>query len=301
MLGRPHWMRNLITPKPGYAVISADITGAEDWLAAGYSGDPKLMEVYSSGADSYIEFAIVTGALPPGSKRDKSNREMERIRAQHKIAKLAVNYGVGENTLSKQLGVQPWKAGRILNAHREAYAIYWQWVDDEAVKAANRGYVITDYGWRQSTMNMNERAIMNFPQQSGCAEVLRYACNLLLDEGWGFAFSAPHHDALYLHCPIQSAEECAHMVEMAFLEAGKHVMASKTDPEFAEKFPLRIKAKITASPAHYVDADGADIWRIVCEYSKWDEFAVSKTEEKIYVENSSEARDGVPEMQGLHS
>jgi hypothetical protein len=226
---------------------------------------------------------------------------MERIRAQHKIAKLAVNYGVGENTLSKQLGVQPWKAGRILNAHREAYAIYWQWVDDEAVKAANRGYVITDYGWRQSTMNMNERAIMNFPQQSGCAEVLRYACNLLLDEGWGFAFSAPHHDALYLHCPIQSAEECAHMVEMAFLEAGKHVMASKTDPEFAEKFPLRIKAKITASPAHYLDADGADIWRIVCEYFNWDEFAVSKTEEKIYVENSSEARDGVPEMQGLHS
>ena len=301
MLGRPHWMRNLITPKPGYAVISADITGAEDWLAAGYSGDPKLMEVYSSGADSYIEFAIVTGALPPGSKRDKSNREMERIRAQHKIAKLAVNYGVGENTLSKQLGVQPWKAGRILNAHREAYAVYWQWVDDEAVKAANRGYVITDYGWRQSTMNMNERAIMNFPQQSGCAEVLRYACNLLLDEGWGFAFSAPHHDALYLHCPIQSAEECAHMVEMAFLEAGKHVMASKTDPEFAEKFPLRIMAKITASPAHYVDADGADIWRIVCEYFKWDEFAVSKTEEKIYVENSSEARDGVPEMQGLHT
>jgi hypothetical protein len=254
------------------------------------------MEVYSSGADSYIEFAVVTGALPAGSRRDKANREMERIRAQHKVAKLAVNYGVGEGTLSRQLGVPVWKAGRILNAHREAYAVYWQWVDDQAAKAKKQGYVETDYGWRQSTQNMNERQILNFPQQSGCAEVLRMACNLLLDEGWGFAFAAPHHDALYLHCPIERAEECARMVEAAFLEAGKRVMSSKTDPEFADKFPLRIKAKITASPEHYVDADGADIWSIVCQYFKWDEFAVLDQEEKIYVENPSEARDCVPAL-----
>jgi DNA polymerase-1 len=293
MLGRPHWMRMLITPKPGYAVVSADITGAEDWLAAGYSGDPNLMQVYSSGADSYIEFAIVTGALPPGSKRDKSDREMERIRAQHKIAKLAIQYGVGPETLSKQLGVPLWKAGQILAAHRSAYAVYWQWVDDQALIAANRGYVVTDFGWRESTMNMNDRAILNYPQQSGCAEVLRMACNLLLDGGWGFVFSAPHHDAVYAHCPIERAEECAHAIEAAFLEAGKIVMASATDPEFAEKLPLRIRAKITPHPEHYVDPDGADIWKIVCEYFKWDEFAVLDQEEEVHVENSSEARDGV--------
>jgi hypothetical protein len=99
-----------------------------------------------------------------------------------------------------------------------------------------------------------------------------------------------------LHCPIERAEECARIVEVAFLEAGKRVMSSKTDPEFAEKFPLRIKAKITASPEHYVDADGADIWSIVCQYFKWDEFAVLKQEEKFYVENSSEARDSVPAL-----
>ena len=296
LLGRPHWMRMLITPKPGYAVISADITGAEDWLAAGYSGDPKLMEIYSSGKDSYVEFAAITGAVPPGTVRDKSNKELEKIRAQHKIAKLAIQYGVQETTLSKQLAVPAWKAARILNAHRAAYNVYWQWVADRAQVAESRGYVATDFGWRQSTQNMNERAILNFPQQSGCAEVLRMACNLLLDEGWGYAFSAPHHDALYLHCPIERAEECARIVEAAFLEAGKRVMASKTDSEFAEKFPLRIKAKITLAPEHYVDSDGADIWKIVCEYFQWDEFAVSNEKEQIYVETPSEARDSVPAL-----
>ena len=73
-------------------------------------------------------------------------------------------------------------------------------------------------------------------------------------------------------------------------------MASKTDSEFAEKFPLRIKAKITLAPEHYVDPDGADIWKIVCEYFHWDEFAVSNVKEQIYVADASEARDGVPAL-----
>lgn len=273
MLGRPHWMRNLITPKPGYAIVSADITGAEDFLASGFSGDEKLMEIYSSGKDSYIEFAAVTGAVPADTVRDKKNRELEVIRAQHKVAKLAIQYGVQENTLSKQLGVPVWKAGRILNAHREAYSVYWKWVEDQAVLAANRGYVETDYGWRQSTMRMNDRQVLNFPQQAGCAELLRLACNLLLDEGWGYSFAAPHHDAVYLHVPIEHAERCARTVEQAFIHAGKQIMASSRDPEFAERFPLRIKAKVTPSPQHYIDDDGADIWNIVCGYFGWDDYA----------------------------
>lgn len=270
LLSRPHWLRMLMQPKPGYSIVSADITGAEDFLAAGFSGDPKLMELYSSGRDSYMEFAAVTGAVPPGTARDKSNPELEKIRAMHKVAKLAIAYGVKENTLSKQLGVPVWKAGQILNAHREAYAVYWQWVDDQAALARERGYVVTDFGWRQDIRRMNANSILNFPQQAGCAELLRLACNLLLDEGWGFAFCAPHHDALYLTVPTELAEECARAVERAFTEAGKTVMEDKHDPGFAERFQLRIKAKITSYPEHYVDPDGADIWKIVCEYFGWE-------------------------------
>lgn len=266
MLSRPHWLRNLIAPKPGYVVVSADVTGAEDWLAAGYSGDPKLMEIYSSGLDSYVEFAAVTGAVPPGTKRDKSNRDLEHIRAQHKTAKLAIQYGVQANTLSKYLGVPVWKASQILNSHREAYSVYWQWVADQAKVAEQRGFVVTDYGWRQSTQHMSERSILNYPQQSGCAELLRLACNLLLDQGWGFAMSAPHHDALYFHCPVGRAEECARAVERAFLDAGQMLMGDV----YGKPFPLRIKAKVTPYPEHYVDADGADIWKIVCQYFGWD-------------------------------
>ena len=52
LCSRPHWVRNLLAPRPGRALVACDVTGAEDWLAAGLTGDPGIMRIYSSGADS---------------------------------------------------------------------------------------------------------------------------------------------------------------------------------------------------------------------------------------------------------
>jgi len=263
MLSRPHWVRNLITPREGMALVSCDVTGAEDWLAAGFSGDPELMRIYASGVDSYMEFAAVTSAVAPGTRRDKTNRDLENIRAMHKTAKLAIQYGVGFNTLAQYLGVRTWKARQIINAHKQSYGVYWQWVEDQATLAEDRGFVETDFGWQESTQHMSKRSILNFPQQAGCAELLRCACNLLVDAGWGYTLAAPHHDALYMHCEADRAEECKEVVEQAFIEAGHIVMG-------LPQFPLRVHADITYYPDHYQDDDGQEIWDIVCRYFGWD-------------------------------
>jgi hypothetical protein len=264
LLSRPHWVRNLITPREGMALISCDVTGAEDWLAAGFSGDPELMRIYASGADSYMEFAAVTGAVAPGTQRDRANKELEIIRAQHKTAKLAIQYGVGGETLSQYLGVPLWKAQRIINFHKLGYSVYWRWVEDQAKLAKERGYVATDFGWRQSTEHMSANSVLNFPQQAGCAELLRCACNLLVEAGWGEALCAPHHDAIYLHCRAENAEICKRAVEDAFIEAGNIVMG-------VPQFPLRVHAESVFYPNHYEDHDGDEIWRILTDYFHWNE------------------------------
>jgi hypothetical protein len=136
-------------------------------------------------------------------------------------------------------------------------------VEDQAKLAEDRGFVETDFGWKESTQHMSQRSILNFPQQAGCAELLRCACNLLVDAGWGYALAAPHHDALYMHCEAERAEECKDVVEQAFIQAGHMVMGL---PEF----PLRVHADITYYPNHYVDDEGKEIWDIVCGYFGWD-------------------------------
>ena len=263
LLSRPHWVRNLVTPREGYAIVHADIVGAESWLAAGFSGDPELMRIYSSGADQYIEFGMVTGALPAGTVRDKSDRELERIRAMHKTALLAINYGVKSKTLSIYLGVPRWKAAAIINAHREAYSVYWGWAEDQVAQAKNRGYAETDFGWTLDVEHAPFNTVLNFPQQSACAEVLRGACIMLCDRGWGPYLAAPHHDAIYMHVPVELAEEGKKALEECLTLAGDEVM---DDPNFR----LRVDVDIEAYPRHYVDPDGAVLWKIVAEFFKWE-------------------------------
>jgi DNA polymerase I len=279
LLSRPHWVRNLITPREGMAIVACDITGAEDWLAAGFSGDPELMRIYASGADSYMEFAIACGAVPEGTKRNKKNAEMESIRAMHKTAKLAIAYGVWQKTLSEYLGVPEYKAANIINSHKSAYGVYWQWTEDRARLAEDMGFVVTDFGWRQSIEHMSANSILNFPQQAGCMEILHCACNLLVERGWGYAMSAPHHDALYMHVEIERAEECKEAVESAFVEAG-HIIMELPD------FPLRVHGEIVRFPDHYHDPDGAEIWNIVSEYFKWDDFEQEKENVTVFTNNS---------------
>jgi hypothetical protein len=271
LLSRPHWVRNLVTPKPGYAIVHADIVGAESWLAAGISRDPELMRIYSSGADQYIEFAMVTGALRPGSTRDKSNREMERIRAMHKTALLAINYGVQSKTLALYLGVPRWKAAAIINAHKAAYFVYWNWAEENVAAAKERGYIETFFGWRLDVEHSPFNTVLNFPQQASCAEVLRAACVELCDRGWGQYLAAPHHDAIYMHVPIEIAEDAKRDLEECLINAGDAVM---NDPDFR----LRVDSDIEAYPGHYVDPDGATLWKIVGEFFQWSEVLNSNQE-----------------------
>jgi hypothetical protein len=264
LLSRPHWVRNLITPREGMAIVHGDIVGAESWLAAGFSGDPELTRIYQSGADQYIEFGIVTGMLPPGTVRDKSNPGRERIRAMHKTALLAINYGVKEKTLGTYLGVPEWKAGAIINAHKTAYGVYWEWAITRVEEAKKHGYIETDFGWRLDAEHAPFNTLLNFPQQAACGEVLRAACVLLCDRGWGPYLAAPHHDAIYMHVPIELAEEARKDLEECFIEAGDLVVG---DPNFK----LRVDSGIEICPRHFEDPDGAALWKIVSDFFGWED------------------------------
>ena len=280
LLSRPHWVRNLITPREGMAIVHGDIVGAEAWLAAGFSGDPEQMRIYQSGADQYIEFAMATGALPPGTRRDKSDPQRERIRAMHKTALLAINYGVKEKTLGTYLGVPAWKAGAIINAHKTAYAVYWHWAEEQVKQGKKRGYVSTDFGWRLDAEHAPFNTLLNFPQQAACGEVLRAASVLLCDRGWGPSLSAPHHDAIYMHVPIEDAERAKRDLEECFVEAGNVVMG---DPNFT----LRVDASIELYPNHYVDPDGAAIWQVVSDFFGWENGGRASESENLMKEEAA--------------
>jgi len=256
VLNRPRWVRHLIAPTHGRAVIGFDIEAAETAIAADMSGDPELLRIYNSGADQYVEFAIASGALPPGRKRDPDNTEVEVIRDLYKVAALAIQYGVAAQTLAVNLGIPYWQADRIIANHRRTYATYWAWAEAQIAQAYADGFISTQFGWTMAVDKYTPRnRLLNFPQQATCAELLRLTCILAEERGMGHMLCAPHHDALYVECQDQEVEAVAERVTACFLDAADAVLFGRVR--------LRVKPHVVVHPECYADEKGASIWAVV--------------------------------------
>ncbi len=259
ILGRPHWVRNLVAPMQGRAIVHADIIAAEAGIAADLSGDPELIRIYQSGADQYLEFAKSAGAVHYDAVRDKKNSELEAMRDLYKVALLAIQYGIGAVKLSQNLGVPLWQAERIIASHKRTYATYWAWVDAQIERAHREGYISTNFGWTLAIgPDTSRNTLLNFPQQAGCAEILRLACILAVERGLGSMLCAPHHDALYLECNEADAEGIAAELEACFRDAAETVLSGRVQ--------LRLETGIVHYPDHYRDDDGKEIWEMVVKF-----------------------------------
>jgi hypothetical protein len=259
ILSRPHWVRNLIAPSPGRAIVHGDIVAAEMGIAGDASGDPELVRVYNSGLDPYIEFAKSAGALSPNAARDKINApETERIRSVYKVADLAIKYGIGGQKLATNLGLPLWQADRIIASHKRTYSTYWAWADAQVEQAYREGSISTAFGWTLAVArNTRRNTVLNFPQQAACAELLRLTLVLAVERGLGPTLCAPHHDAFYLECEEDQAE-VAVQLQSCFQEAVSVVLSGRVK--------LRLECGVVRYPDHYQDDDGKEIWEIVEGY-----------------------------------
>jgi DNA polymerase I-like protein with 3'-5' exonuclease and polymerase domains len=201
ILSRPHWVRNLIAPSSGRALVHADIVAAEMGVAGDASGDAELIRVYNSGLDPYLEFAKSAGALPPDAVRDKvKDPETERIRGIYKVADLAIKYGIGGQKLAANLGSHPWEADQIIASHKRTYATYWAWADAQVEQAYREGSISTAFGWTMAVdRNTRRNTVLNFPQQAACAELLR------LLSFWPWSEDSDQHFAPRIMTPSTSS------------------------------------------------------------------------------------------------
>ena len=97
IFGPSVWLRGLIQPPPGHAVVYIDWSAQEIGIAAALSGDPVMLAGYASG-DPYIAFAKQAGAVP----EDATKESHPAIREQFKACALGVLYGLGALGLAER-------------------------------------------------------------------------------------------------------------------------------------------------------------------------------------------------------
>jgi len=250
IFGPSAWLRSLIQPKPGHAVAYIDWSQQEFAIAGALSGDRGMMDAYTSG-DPYLTFAKQAGAVPGDATKQSHPRE----RGQFKICALAVQYGMGEQSLAASLG-EPDIVGReLLRLHRQTYPVYWQWSQAAVDHAMLFRRLHTVFGWNLFVgSDVNPRSLANFPCQANGAEMLRLACCFIVERG--VKLLAPVHDAVLVEA---AADEIDHVVEVtqeAMREAGEIIL---------DGFELRTDAEIVTWPDRYRDARGETMWSRVIE------------------------------------
>jgi hypothetical protein len=258
IFGPAVWMRGLIKPPPEHGVAYIDWSQQEFGIAAALSRDPLMQHAYHSG-DPYLAFAKQAGAVPD----DATKKSHASQREQFKACVLAVQYGMGAESLAVRIGQPVCRARELLILHRRTYPVFWKWSDACLDYANLHGHIDTVFGWRLHVgSDANPRSVRNFPMQANGAEMLRLACCLLTEQG--VRVCAPVHDALLIEAPLDGLD--------AQVELAQELMA-QTSAVILDGFRLRSDAKIVRYPDRYMDERGAHMWDKILELADQPEAA----------------------------
>ena len=138
-----------------------------------------MKQAYASG-DPYLEFAKLAEAVPPDAKKKSHSHEREL----YKATVLAVQYGMGAESLAESTQQPVIVAKDLLRKHREAFRTFWQWSDGNVDHALLHKKLWTVFGWQiQVAGKIDARSLANFPMQANGAEMLRIACILMTEAG----------------------------------------------------------------------------------------------------------------------
>ena len=233
--------------------------GYIDWsqqefgIAAALSRDQAMQTAYTSG-DPYLAFAKQAEAVPSSASRESHPVERE----QYKACVLAVQYGMGEESLAKRIGKSALHARRLLEQHRRTYHRYWEWSDACESQMQIRKSLSLTFGWTlQLGSGIGARTIRNFPMQGNGAEMLRLACCLASERG--VRVCAPVHDAILVEADLAGIEQEVSAARSAMSDASAAVL---------DGFRLRSDARIIRYPERFAEGSTLETWNRVCRMAQ---------------------------------
>ncbi|NRP52385.1 MULTISPECIES: DNA polymerase [unclassified Marinobacterium] len=248
IFGPSVWLRSLIKPKEGFGIAYIDWSQQEFGIAAALSGDKKMKAAYKSG-DPYLAFAKQAGAVPESATKQSHKSE----RDQFKACVLAVQYGMGAESLAARINQPVVRARELLRLHRETYREFWAWSDAAVDRAMLSNQLHTVFGWKINVgTNPNPRFLRNFPMQANGAEMLRMAVSVLLDEG--IKVCAPIHDAVLIEAPLDELDEVISKAQVIMADVSDYILSG---------FRLSSDVDVVKYPERYTDERGAHLWETI--------------------------------------
>ena len=251
IFGLSAWLRHLIKPLPGKAIAYIDWSQQEFGIGAALSQDANMLTAYQSG-DPYLAFGKQVNKIPANGTKQSHPTEREIC----KQCILGVQYGMEAWSLSKRIGCSHLQADRLLNLHKQAYSVFWQWSDDFVEDAKERGYTESVYGWRLNVnANSNHRSLRNFPMQANGAEMLRLAANMAVEND--IQVCCLVHDAMLIETDANEIDSAIALTEEAMRTTSRKMLNG---------LKLRTDVQIARYPDRFETDRGIEIWNYVMKF-----------------------------------
>jgi DNA polymerase-1 len=246
--GPAKWIRFLIAPPPGFALIHRDFCQQEVRIAALLSGDTALLTACECG-DVYLGIAKQLGFAPA----DAVKETYPQVRGLFKTVVLGIQYGLGMRSLAIRTGLSFSEAGEILARLRAQFRTFEDYCASVLDHAGLFQEVGTQLGWvMQCPPGINPRTVRNFPMQSSGAEVMHVFC--VLAERRGLRVVAPIHDGFLVECAAHEIDEMSLAVDRAMRDAAALVLRG---------YELPTEEQRVLPGERYYDERGAAMWETV--------------------------------------
>jgi len=216
-------IRGAFNAPKGSVLVALDYSQIELRVAAGLSGDEKLLGVFKTGGDIHAAVASQVFAVPP----EHVDREMRR---RAKVINFGILYGMGVNALRASLGegVSREEASKFLSEYFANFAGVARWVERTKRDAAMKGYTETIFGRRRYFSGFDsalpqmraqaERMAVNAPIQGTQSDIIKLAMvradELIEKRGWRdkAKLVLQVHDELVYEIKEDIAEEAAALI-----------------------------------------------------------------------------------------
>ena len=216
-LGRE--MRRFFIAPSGCVLVDADYSQIELRVLAHMSGDENMQQFFLDGRDIHTKTASEIFHVAP----EEVTPEM---RKSAKAVNFGIVYGIGEYSLSQDLGVPMRVAKDYIGKYFALFPGIKLFLDSVKSQAHLDGYVTTLFGRRryipelQSTkkqlISFGERVAMNAPIQGTAADIIKIAMvrvsRRLKEEGLKSRLILQVHDELILECPESEAALAAQLL-----------------------------------------------------------------------------------------
>jgi DNA polymerase-1 len=179
-------IRRAFVPGDGYdELLVADYSQIELRVMAHLSGDPGLVEAFTSGEDIHATTAAMVWGLPIDAIDNT-------LRSRIKGMTYGLAYGLSAYGLSQQLGIPPDEARELMDAYFERFPGVRDYLRGVVDQARLDGFTATLFGRRRylpdlmsdqrQRRQMAERMALNAPIQGTAADIIKLAMIAVADD-----------------------------------------------------------------------------------------------------------------------